>query len=149
MFVIAHCVNICIPYLSAWTDTLVCRTTLQNSNVVFEVHFVLFQCLMSILMLWHACFISVLPSVRKPAVTTESAQEEPFFTIVCTTAEIEPTTTRYYVQWQVGNQIIDVDQPLPGTGVSILTAEDIEGLQLGDQVTFIPDWARLLYTLQE
>ena len=78
---------------------------------------------------------SVYPSVRQPEITTESDEHEPFFTVMCSVAEMEPSTTRYYVQWQLGHQTLNITEPLGDDARSTLTAEDIEGLQMGDEVS--------------
>ena len=74
------------------------------------------------------------PSVRQPEVTTESAEHEPFFTLACTAVGMKLATTRYYVRWQLGNLSINVTEPLASSGRTTLTAEDVVGLQMGDQV---------------
>ena len=73
--------------------------------------------------------------MRQPEVTTESVEREPFFTLVCTAVRMEPATTSYFVRWQLGNLTINVTEPLSSNGRTTLTAEDVVGLQMGDQVS--------------
>jgi hypothetical protein len=71
--------------------------------------------------------------VRKPNLTTEWFEDEPYFTVVCKALEMKAEVS-YFVRWHLGSMTVDVPEALQSTGRAIITAEDVEGLQMGDQV---------------